>query len=123
MKTNTRIVQLPAEVGKVETMSDRSVKIVVHTRELPGSEMAVLFDLVNAEGWLLFSPNELQEADIPDEKADASTGNKTQAQRLRGVLYRLWEAKGSQGDSEAHYRTEMEKIIDLYKERLGELDG
>lgn len=97
---------------------DGSVKLVFETRELAGAEVAILADYRMKEGWLLFSANELKEADIPDEKADSMTGQKTQAQRLRGVIYRLWEMNGRKGDSEAYYRSVMEGLIEQLKERL-----
>lgn len=99
---------------------DGSVKLVFETREMPGVEIAILADYRQKEGWLLFSPNadELKVADIPDEKADSMTGQKTQAQRLRGVIYRLWEQNGKKGDSEAYYRSMMEKLIEQLKEKL-----
>ena len=37
------------------------------------------------------------------------TGQKTQAQRLRGVIFRLWEQNGNKGDSETYYRAMLEK--------------
>jgi hypothetical protein len=98
---------------------DGSVKLVFETRELPGSEIAILADYRQKEGWLLFSANELKEdTKIPDEKADSMTGQKTQAQRLRGVIYRLWEQNGRKGDSENYYRSIMEGLIEQLKEKL-----
>ena len=70
------------------------------------------------EGWLLWSPNELKEVDVPDEHADAMTGQKTQAQRVRAVLFKLWEQNGKQGDFESYYRSKTEQIIDQLKEKL-----
>lgn len=99
---------------------DGSVKLVFETRELSGLDIAILADYRQKEGWLIFSANELTltEADIPDEKANPMVGQKTQAQRLRGVIYRLWEQNGKKGDSEAYYRSVMESLIDQLKEKL-----
>lgn len=97
---------------------DGSVKLVFETRELAGVDIAILADYRQKEGWLLFSPNEMKEADVPDEKADSMTGQKTQAQRLRGVIYRLWEQNGKSGDSETYYRSMMEKVIEQLKDKL-----
>lgn len=99
---------------------DGSVKLVFETRELPGAEIAILADYRMKEGWLMFAANEneLKESDIPDEKADSMTGQKTQAQRLRGVIYRLWEQNGKKGDSENYYRSVMESLIEQLKEKL-----
>ena len=66
----------------------------------------------------LLPNDDLTEADIPDEKADSMTGQKTQAQRLRGVIFRLWEQNGNKGDSETYYRAMLEKVIDQFKEKL-----
>ena len=113
-------VLIPAILSKVASRKDRSYTLSFDTRELRGNEAAILLDQLQQEGWLLYSPNEnnLSEADIPDEKADSMTGQKTQAQRLRGVVYRLWEQNGKKGNSEEYYRTVMESLIDQLKERL-----
>lgn len=99
---------------------DGSVKLEFDTRELSGVDIAVLADYRQKEGWLLFAANEhdLKETDIPDEKADSMTGQKTQAQRLRGVIFRLWEQNGKKGDSENYYRSVMEGLIEQLKEKL-----
>ncbi len=110
-------VTMPAVLNKVETRTDRSVKLVFETREL-GEDTATLFKLAHSEGWLLFSSNDLTEKDIPDEKADSMTGTKTQAQRLRATLFVLWEQRGKKGDLEDFYKTRMERIIEALKEQL-----
>ena len=110
-------VTLAAQLTKVETRADRSVKLVFDTREL-GEDSATLFKLAHSEGWLLFSSNELEESDIPDEKPDAMVSTKTQAQRLRATLFVLWQQRGKQGDFEAYYRTQMERIIESIKDKL-----
>lgn len=112
-------VLLPAQLTKVSSRSDRSYKMEFSTRELSGSEAAALLGQLMQEGWLLYSPNDdVTEADIPDEKADSMTGSKTQAQRLRGVIYRPWEQNGKKGNSEEYYRSVMESLIDQLKEKL-----
>ena len=109
--------QLPAIFSKITSRADGSFKLEYETREL-GSEAATLMDLIHQEGWLLFDPNELQEADVPDEKADSMTGQKTKSQRLRGVIYKIWESKGSSGSFETYYQNYMETIINQLKEKI-----
>lgn len=111
-------VTTPAQVTKVQTMADGSVQIVLNTQELRGEQMAALFDLKQQQGWFLFAPNELQEKDIPKENADPETGKKSQCQRIRAVLYRLWEQKGKEGDFETFYNTRTERVIEHVKEQL-----
>lgn len=111
-------VMMPAILSGVASRKDKSYSLKFDTRELRGSEAAILLEQLQTEGWLLFSPNELNEKDIPDEKADSMTGQKTQAQRLRGVIFRLWEQNGKKGNSEEYYRSVMESLIEQLKEKL-----
>lgn len=112
-------VVLPAILSGVASRKDRSYTLKFETRELRGSEASILLEQLQTEGYLLYSPNDdLSEEDIPDEKADAMLGTKTQAQRLRAVLYRLWEQEGKKGTFEDYYRTLLERIIEQFKERL-----
>jgi hypothetical protein len=111
--------KLPAIFNKITSLADRSYKLEFSTRELSGSDATVLMNLIHDEGWLLFSPNnDITEQDIPDEKPDAMTGRKTQAQRLRAVIYKIWESKGSNGSFETYYQSYMEKVIDQLKEKI-----
>lgn len=109
-------VTAPAQVSKVSTLADGSVKLEVITQELPANEMATLFDLRKDMGWFLFASNPLVEQDVPDEKAEV--GQKTQSQRLRGALYVLWEQRNKPGTFETFYRTNLENIINRVKEEL-----
>jgi hypothetical protein len=113
-------VVLPAVFTRPVFKVDGSVKLEFETRELAGEEATTLLEQRQKEGWLLFSPNkELDEiTDIPDEKADSMTGQKTQAQRLRGVIYKIYEKRGKQGDFEGFYRSYMERIIEREKANL-----
>lgn len=113
------IVKLPAIFSKVTSRADKSYKLEFETRELSGNDASILLGLLQQEGYLLYSPNnDIEEADIPDEKADTMTGRKTQAQRLRAVIYRIWESKGSNGSFETYYQSYMEKVIDQLKEKI-----
>lgn len=110
---------LPVVFIKPVFKADRSVRLEFETRELNGDEIAVLADHRQTEGWMVYSSdNDIKEADIPDEKPDAMVGTKTQAQRLRGVIYRLWEQNGKKGDSESYYKSVMENLIDQLKDKL-----
>lgn len=114
-------VLLPAVFVKPVFRVDGSITLHFETREMNGADAADLMDMRQSEGWLLFSKNaeDAIESKIPDEKADAMTGTKTQAQRIRGVLYKIYELNGSRGDFETYYKSATEKIIDSLKERLG----
>ena len=57
--------------------------------------------------------------DLPELKM-TEKDDKTPSQRLRAVLFRLWEKEGKQEfkTSDEHYKYFMEKLIDHWKVRL-----
>lgn len=111
-------VQLSAQLLKVESRADRTYKLIFNTQELQGEEAAKLLPLIMTQGWLLFDPQELDDADVPDYKPDGLTGQKSQAQRIRGALYRKWEQQGKKGDFEHFYTIATERILDQIKATL-----
>lgn len=112
-------VLLPAILSGVSSRKDRSYSLKFETRELSGESASTLLDLLQQEGFLLFSPNnDLSEADVPTELADASLGKKTPSARQRAVIYLLWEQANKPGDFETYYRSKMEYIIELLKEKI-----
>jgi len=113
------MVQFPAMIERIATLKDGSVRLVVDTRELQSDEMAKLFSLRKAEGWLLFAPTviEKDDLDLPALPRDPAR-KKSQAQRMKAVIYRLWEKAGSVGDFEVFYTSYTEKIIEQIKEKL-----
>lgn len=113
------MVQFPALIEKIATLKDGSVRLVVDTRELQSEEMAKLFTLRKAEGWLLFAPTAIkaEDLDLPAIPRDPAR-NKSQAQRMKAVIYRLWEKAGSIGNFEMFYTSYTEKIINQIKEKL-----
>lgn len=113
------LVQIPAQIVDFRPKADRSYKIAFNTRELSGVELAILADNFQGEGWLVFSPNEITQADIPQGQADSGMEGKTPSQRLRNVLYVLWEQRGKpMGSFETFKAAQYEKFIDAVKERL-----
>lgn len=109
-----------SQVEKIETRSDRTIKIVLGTsREMSAEEKTVLFSLADKPVWTLHSSDDdLTETDVPDEKPDTMTGRKTKAQIQRAVIWRIWEQDGRKGSSEDHYARVMESVINQLKEKL-----
>ncbi|MFP5263721.1 MAG: hypothetical protein ACLGJB_17715 [Blastocatellia bacterium] len=110
--------QLPATLTSVRYTADGGLSVGFHTQELTSEEKLLVGDYHNKFGQLLFRPNQDQftEEEVPSEDIDFE--GKKPSQRLRAVIYRYWESKGSSGDFEVFYRQEMEKVINLFKERL-----
>lgn len=111
-------LHFPGVVQSVRTLQDGTIKLDIHTPELVPDEMAHLFGLIRKSGWLLISPNRIEEKDIPDVDAPTEAGDKTPSQRLRAVLFVLWEQQRAKGDFDGFYRRAMEHMINQVKEKL-----
>lgn len=97
---------------------DGSATLAFTTGEVADDEVIYLLNAGRRDelGWLLWSPNQHQTDDLPDEPATDET--KTPAKRLRAVLFILWKQQGSRGDFEVFYRERMGKLIDMIKMKL-----
>ena len=119
-------------IDKVSTLADGSLRIYVGTPELANETMVNLFSLIKKPGYVLISANNINQDQIDAvEKATTNTefSEKTPSQRLRGVLYKLWEKtqpktmNGDTGEMEyvdfdLFYKRQMNKISDHFKTKL-----
>jgi len=110
--------QLPAQFSNLRYTVDGGLSIGFRSQELPQDEKLLVSEYYNQFGLLLFRPNleQFTEEEVPKEDVDFE--GKKPSQRLRAVLYRVWESKGKPGDSEVFYRQEMERVIEHYKSKL-----
>jgi hypothetical protein len=119
--TDKKIFKAQAMISKITTMHDRTLRLQIECLELPADQEAVIFSARHASGWVLFAETELQVEDVvdlPDVQIDKN--DKTPSQRLRAVLYRLWEqsSKATYPEFEIFYRAKMDKLIEGYKIKL-----
>ena len=107
-----------AVLTRISSTVDGALSLGLHTKELDPIEKVSIMDFHNKSGWLLFSPNKIEDKDIPSARAEI--GSKTPSQRLRAVLYILWEQTNpiTRGSFDEFYTDKMESVITKIKERL-----
>lgn len=110
------MIKLPAYLTGFSSKSDGSAGIRFSTQELSADDFSLLKQNLNEYGWLVFRPNEYKEEDMPSE--DAEDAEKTPSKRLRASLFVYWKQKGEHGDFEQFYRENMEKFINVVKDKL-----
>lgn len=112
-------IAIPSYISKLMTMSDKGIRVQVDTQELSSEDKAYLFSLHNKYGHFVFVEGEVKPdgLNIP-ESVPEFKNEKSQSQRLRSVLFVLWEQNGKPNTSERFYREHMEKIIEHYKDKL-----
>jgi hypothetical protein len=97
---------------------DGGMRARLETQELTNEQKVVLLEYNNTFGHFLFQPNPVQEKDVPREAAKRE--GKTPGERLRGVLYLIYkESGGKEENFYQYYLTEMEKVINHYKTKIG----
>lgn len=102
-------------------MKDRSFKISVECQELPPAEMSQVFSLAEKTGWLVFSENNLEKSDIPEENAPEFKTDKSPSQRLRAILYVYWnECTDKKLSFDLFWKSWTEKKINEIKKLLPE---
>ena len=118
------MITIKAEIEKLETRADNTVKIIVGTQELGSKDVGILFGLRKKMVTLGIAENEispdeiklLQEAKLSIE--DVPNG-KSQSQRLRSVLYIYFEQNDTGFDTfDAFYNDYTNKIINNVKSKL-----
>jgi hypothetical protein len=113
-----KAVQFPALLESVSTKKDRSLKVVLSTQEMNEDDMASLFQYRDGVGYVTFTPTAKSDIAVPN--APIESGEKSPSQRLRNVLWVLWEQRYKQqyDDPDIFYIWYMNKIIDQVKDKL-----
>ena len=122
MEKTKELLQIASSIEGISSRVDGTWKLVIGTQELNEEQTKAIIQLNRKQGWFLFKENQLVGTDlidIPEIKPEFKT-DKSPSQRLRGVLYVLFEQKykSQYKTFEEFYRIQMEKIIDWIKEKL-----
>lgn len=104
------------QAGSVLSRPDGSVKLSYVTPELRPSEAGALLQLHGKNVCLSIVPEDVEPEELV--KVDTERESKTPSQRLRGVLFVLWEQEGRQGTFDLFYETKINGIIEKIKAKL-----
>lgn len=113
-------ILVPAYVEGIRTRKDKTVALTLGTQELSPEKAGELFS-INGQlitAYISIKGISQEEQEVVDSIEPQLPG-KTPSQRLRNVLYRMWEANPEgYTDKNLHYIHHMEKIIDHLKTKL-----
>jgi hypothetical protein len=110
-----------AIIESVQTRRDNTIKIVLGCQELSPSKGAELLGMMNKLTAVYLSPKEtISESELKQVDAvDVELNGKTPSQRLRNVLFIMWQQKpDGYKDFDGFYKAKMELIIEHYKSKL-----
>jgi hypothetical protein len=113
-------ILLSSYIENITTRKDRSVKITLGTQELSQGKAGELFSLLNSLAVVYISAKEIDQKEIDQvDKVDPELTGKTQSQRIRNVLYKLWEQdKEGHKTFDQYYYAKTELFIDHLKSKI-----
>lgn len=97
-------------------MVDGGLNLGFHTKELNANEKALIMGYHNQPGFLLFKENDISDKEIPIKNAEFD--RRTPSQRMRNVIYLIWQNENSTQSFEEYYRDRMEAMIGDLKTEL-----
>lgn len=112
-----KAIRTQAIVNSVRSKVDRSLSMTIHTPELTPQEKALFMELQGVISDMTLTP---QEENVPTVEIDKDLKSKSQSERLRSVLYVYWKQQGENGEFSDFYRRNMERFIDIIKDKLDE---
>jgi hypothetical protein len=114
------IFQVAAELFRAETKRNKSIRLTFDTQENVSAEaLKRVFEWRDQVGWLSFAVRQVDVDDIKDLPEIVTEETRTPSQRMRAVLFRLWETNPEgYTDFNPYYAFKMEKLINFLKEKL-----
>ena len=111
-------ISTTAIVTSLRSRVDRSIGLTIVTPEVTTDEKSLFFELQGINTRIEITP--LDEKPEGVEKIDKDMETKTASQRLRSVLFLVWKQSKQEDTFESFYKSQMEKVIEHYKEKLHE---
>lgn len=100
-------------INSIRSRKDKSIGFSAETPELTALEKVAFMEMQGLNVKALFEPLDELTEDVLEVDKDLET--KSQAQRIRSVLFILWKQRGEQGEFRDFYRDQTEKIINKIK--------
>jgi len=115
------MILISGQIEALNTRKDKTIKITIGTQEMNPNEFAELFSLNQQFAYIGIKPEPFinNEIEIIESLKTEYDELKSPAQRLRGILYRIFE-QNPDGfkDFNSYYIHKMEKLCDHFKNQL-----
>ncbi|HKK12412.1 MAG TPA: hypothetical protein VJ945_06245 [Flavobacteriaceae bacterium] len=116
------MIILPATLETYASLKDKTVKLVFYTLELTPDNLVGIASSIQKFGYLAFKEDRFKDNEkklLEGLKSDYDDHKLSKGQRLRNVLYRLWQQQpDGYEDFNLYYEFRMEKIIDHFKTKF-----
>jgi len=129
MSKNTIVFE--GGIDNIRTLADNSLRVSLGTPELTAEIVGNMYSMLKQPGYILISTTPISQKKIDaveNATIDREFEDKTPSQRMRNVLYVLWEQQqpketDSQGvikyiDFDLFYKRKMNELITFIKNKL-----
>jgi hypothetical protein len=117
------MIIIPAQLEAVTTRKDKTLKLTFGTNELTPNQASELFTIANQFGYLAFKDEDFKREElevVESLKSELEDTLKKPSQRLRNVLFRMFEQDNDGFKTfSKYYDSRMEQLINHYKGKLG----
>ena len=103
-------IRTPAIITSISSKQDGSLGLRLSTPELTPDEKVAFLEIQGLNTIVLIEPTDFESKEIKEIKGELDS--KTPSQRLRSVLFVLYDQQGREGTFEEFYIKHMNKIID-----------
>lgn len=114
-----RVIQVPVTFDRYARKKDRSLTLAFTTNvEMSNNELAIIDDLWQTEGHLLFKKNQFSDSEIPE--VNVPSKQKSPSQELKSSLYARWATLRERGDERADLEWDeyYKRAIRYYKQEI-----
>jgi hypothetical protein len=116
------MIIFPAILESFRSLKDKTLKVTFESNELTPEQLTGIAQMINSFGYIAFknTPFKDREKEFIDTlEPEYNDTGKTPSQRLRAVLYRLWEqTPEGYEDFNRYYDFRMEQLIKHFKTKL-----
>lgn len=116
------MIIIPAQLESVGTRKDKTLKLTFGTNELSPSQASELFTIANQFGYLAFKDEDFKREElevVESLKSELEDTLKKPSQRLRNVLFRVYEQDNDGFKTFAkYYDSKMEQLINHFKGKI-----
>lgn len=121
----SKILRVPVHFLPAKRRADGSVTLSQATVEEISTELfSEIDEMRQTTGFLLYSRDEIQEADIPTENAILEEDELSPSQRLRRTLFKLYMTQGGhKEDFPQFYRQTMQQFQNTVVSKIQKITG
>ena len=110
--------QFSAIIDGINAKNDRTLTIKLGTQEMTAEATAYLFDMMGKQVYCALAETDIKTLEVPEILPEMQ-GEKSSAQRLRGIIYKIWELKTDKSKPfPSYYEDYMFKLCENLKAKL-----